>query len=318
MQENITRGGMFAIGAFLLWGGFPLYFKAVADVPALELLAHRALWVLLTLFPLIIIMRMGSRVRQIFAVRGVFRVIFLSSSILTLNWLIFVWAIANDYVLQSSLGYYINPLINVLLGVVLLRERLRPVQWVAVALAVCGVAVMVGAIGELPWVALSLALTFAVYGFLRKQAPVEAVPGLFSETLIVAPLALAYLGWLWMSPQATAETGALWAMAPVVTSSSGALALLVMAGGVVTALPLALFAAAARRLPLSMLGFCQYITPTGHFVLAVFVFHEPFGNQHLASFALIWGALALYTYDMLKNRRHEKRMAQTSTGEQTS
>jgi len=207
------------------------------------------------------------------------------------NWLIFIWAIANEYILQSSLGYFINPLVNVLLGVAFLGERLKWLQWGAVGLAGCGVGVMVFVLGKMPWTALSLAVTFAIYGLLRKQAPVDAMTGLFVETLLVSPLALFYLAWLWGEGSA------------VVAFDSGSLLYLVIASGVVTATPLILFTAGARRLPLSVLGLFQYIVPTAHFVLAVFIFGEPFTQWHLASFALIWTALALYTVDVIRNRK---------------
>lgn len=290
MDEDRARGGIYALSAFLCWGLFPLYFKAVAAVPALEMLSHRALWVLISIWPVILILGWNRRIRAVFLDRRAIRFIFSSASLLTINWLIFIWAIANDYVLQSSLGYYINPLVNVLLGVAVLGERLRWLQWGAVGLAGCGVGVMVFVLGEVPWIALSLAVTFGIYGLLRKQAPVDAMTGLFVETLLVSPLALFCLVWLWAEGNAA------------VTFDNSGLFYLVMASGVVTAVPLILFTAGARRLPLSVLGLFQYIVPTGHFVLAVFVFGEPFTSWHLVSFALIWTALALYTADALRRR----------------
>ncbi|NQV44615.1 MAG: EamA family transporter RarD [Rhodospirillales bacterium] len=295
MQENRSRGGIFALSAFLCWGLFPLYFKAVGSVPALEMLSHRALWVALSIGPVIVVLGWSKRVRAVFMDRRAIRYVFWSGLLLTINWLIFIWAIANDYVLQSSLGYYINPLFNVLLGVVVLGERLNRVQWGSVAIACCGVGVMVFVLGEMPWIALSLALTFALYGLLRKQAPVDAMSGLFVETLLVSPLAIAYLTWIWLQGSA------------VVTPDSGNLLYLVLLSGIVTATPLILFTAGARRLPLSVLGLFQYIVPSGHFVLAVFIFGEPFTQWHLISFALIWAALALYTADVIRNRNIKTR-----------
>lgn len=295
MEENRTSGGIYALAAFSCWGLFPLYFKAVAAVPALEMLSHRALWVLVSIWPVILFLGWSRRIIAVFLDRRAIVFIFWSALLLTVNWLIFIWAISNDYVLQSSVGYYINPLINVLLGVVFLGERLKRVQWTAVGLASGGVALMIFVLGELPWIALSLALTFGLYGLLRKRAPVDAMTGLFVETLLVSPLALFYLAWIWSQGEAG------------VTLDSGSLLYLVILSGVVTATPLILFTAGARRLPLSVLGIFQYIVPSGHFILAVFVFNEPFTGWHLASFAMIWAALALYTADTIRGRKQTRR-----------
>jgi len=297
MQENRFSGSFFALGTFLIWGLFPLYFKTVAEVPVIEFIAHRAFWVMLTLLPVLLIMGWWNRVRRIFADRLALKYLLASTLLLTINWAIFIWAIANNLVLQSSLGYYINPLINVLLGVVILNEKLRRLQWVAVFLAFFGVAVMIFMVGEFPWIALSLAGTFAIYGLLRKKAPVEALPGLFLETALMVPISLVYIAWLWQGSSS---------VEPVVNFDDMTLFLLVIASGFVTAVPLTLFAAAARRLPLSMLGFFQYIAPTGHFILAIYVFNEPFTDWHLVSFAFIWAALALYTSDIVRSSRVQK------------
>ncbi len=292
MQENRLSGSLFALAAFSLWGMFPLYFKTVAEIPALEMLAHRALWVMMTLLPVILVLGWWRRVRKIFMDRTNLKFMLASTFFLSINWFIFMWAVANNFVLQSSLGYYINPLVNVLLGVCILSERLRRLQWLAVALAGTGVIVMIVIVGELPWISLSLGITFAIYGLLRKQAPVEAMPGLLVETMLVVPIALGYIGWLWYGPGLDI---------PAVRLDNAPLLMLVIASGAITSVPLVLFAAGARRLPLSMLGFCQYITPTGHFILAVYVFGEPFTNGHLASFAMIWLALGVYSIDAVLN-----------------
>jgi len=297
MQENRFSGSFFALGAFLIWGMFPLYFKTVAEVPAFEMLAHRAIWVMLTLLPIILALGWWKRVRIIFKDSLTLKYMLASTFLLSVNWLIFIWAIANNFVLQSSLGYYINPLVNVLLGVVIMKERLRKLQWTAVMLAFTGVIVMTTMIGEVPWISIALGITFAIYGLLRKKAPVEAMPGLFAETALVAPIAFAYIVWLWLGAENSA---------PVVMLENTSLLLLVIASGGITAVPLIFFAAAARRLPLSMLGFFQYITPTGHFILAVYVFNEPFTDGHLVSFALIWLALVLYTTDLIQASRVPK------------
>jgi chloramphenicol-sensitive protein RarD len=292
-------GGILAAAAFTMWGAFPLYFKLVASVPALEVLAHRAIWVLVTLLPVIVVLGWHKRVLGVFADQASRRAILLATSLLSVNWFLFIWAISNDYVLQSSLGYYINPLLNVLLGVVVLQETMRPVQKLALLIATTGVGAMVVGIGIFPWISISLALTFALYGLVRKKSPVDSLTGLFAETLIVTPVALLFLVWLWFGNSGQYH------MVPVVGTEDMGLFLIIMASGVVTALPLLLFTEAARRLPLSVLGFFQYITPTGHFILAVFIFDEPFTLWHLASFALIWVALGLYSSDAIRHRKRQ-------------
>jgi len=290
-MDDRARGTLFALLAFSCWGLFPLYFKLVSSVPTIEMAAHRTFWVMVSILPVILFLGWSKRVFAIFKDRRVLRSVLWSTFVLTLNWLIFIWAMANGHVLQSSLAYYISPLINVLLGVMMLGERLRRVQWVCVGLAGFGVGVMMIALGQLPWIALSLAITFGLYGLLRKQAPVDAITGLFVETMFIAPIALLYLVWLSLDGRAT------------LSLESGSLLYLVVASGAITAIPLILFAAGAKRLPLSLLGFFQYIIPTGHFVLAVFVFDELFTRWHLLSFALIWTALAIYTAEALRNRQ---------------
>ena len=298
-SSSRTGGGVFAVIAFSLWGVFPLYFKAVSSVPALEMLAHRAFWVLVTLLPIVLILRGKQHVVAAFRDKTARRAILVGTSLLSVNWLIFIWAITNGYVLQSSLGYYINPLLNVLLGVIVLKETLRPMQKLALLMAAAGVAVMVFGLGVFPWVSLSLALTFALYGLARKKSPVGSMTGLFAETIIITPIALLFLAWLWSDHSSQFD------MNPVVNLDDMALFALVVASGIVTSLPLVSFTEAARRLPLSVLGFFQYITPTGHFILAVFVFGEQFTGWHMASFAIIWVALAIYSADALKHRKQQ-------------
>jgi chloramphenicol-sensitive protein RarD len=251
-----------------------------------------------TLLPVILALKWWRRVQKILIDRTALAYMLASTVFLSLNWVIFIWAIANNFVLQSSLGYYINTLVSVLLGVVVLGEKLRTMQWIAVAVACSGVVVMVVMVGEVPWIAISLGLSFGVYGLLRKKSPAEALPGLFVETALVVPLSLGYIGWLWFGPGM---------VSPVVRFDDVPLLLLVISSGVVTSVPLVFFVAATRRLPLSMVGFFQYVTPTGHFVLAVYVFNEPFTNGHLASFALIWLALGLYTSDLMRRARQSRR-----------
>lgn len=291
------NGVLAALTAFIIWGLAPLYFKAVGSVPSSEIVAHRVLWSAVFLAGLLALWPAAGGFGAIARLRGqpqLLRLLALTALLTGSNWLVFVWAISADLLVEASLGYFINPLVSVLLGRIFLGERLRPLQKLAVALAAAGVLWRVGQVGSLPWIALFLALTFGFYGLLRKRAPVDAVSGLFVETLITAPLALAYLGWL--AAQGTLAFG------------HGAFTdWLLPAAGVLTAVPLMLFAVGAQRLPLSTVGFLQYIAPTLNFLLAVLVFREPFDAGQLLGFALIWAALALYSLDLLRAGRSMRR-----------
>lgn len=289
---SLSRAGIgLAIGAYLFWGAFPLYFKAVAHVPALQVLAHRVVWALLFAAVAVVVLRRGGAIATVFADRRRLGWLFLSGTVLAVNWGVFIYAIATARVLQASLGYFINPLVSVVFGVLILGERLRPAGWLAVALAALGVALEVGRQGTLPWIALVLAVSFAVYGLLHKLAPVETLVGLFTETALLAPLAFAYL--LLMAVQGVGAFGSIDLRTDV---------LLILAGPV-TALPLLLFVAATGRITLATLGLVQYITPTGHFLLAILVFGEPIAANRWLAFGLIWLALTVYTIDVLLRRR---------------
>ena len=290
MSEGARRGIGLGLGAYLIWGVLPLYFKLLGGVAASEIVAQRVLWSVLLLGVLILATRHLGRLRAALRDPRAVRLLLVSALLIGANWLIYVWAINARHVLETSLGYFLNPLVNVLMGVVLLKERLTRAQGLAVALAAAGVAVLAVGAGTGLWISLGLALTFASYGLLRKIAPVESLEGLAVETMILAPIALAWLGWL-------TRSGALaFGRDPV---ESGLLAL----GGVITALPLLLFAAAARRLKLSTLGLLQYIAPTIQFLLAVLVFGEPLTPAHLICFAAIWTGLAIYAADGLRRFR---------------
>lgn len=292
-ERHARVGAAYALGAFGIWGFIPVYYKAVAEVPLLELLAHRTLWSMMFVAATIIIADRHNAVRALLWNPRLLVKMFGTAAILAVNWLIFIWAIANGQVLQSSLGYYINPLVNVLLGYFFLNERLNGLQMGAVALAAVGIAIPVVGLGEFPWIALSLAGTFGMYGLLRKTADIDAVTGLFIETVLLAPVALVFLVY--------------WNVAggAVFTERGLGLDALIVASGVATALPLILFTQAAQRLRLGTVGFFQYLAPTCHFALAVFVYGEDFTPHHLATFALIWTAIAIYTTDTV--RRSKKR-----------
>jgi len=293
LAESDTRVGLIAaIAAFSFWGLAPIYFKWVAQIPASEIVAHRVIWSVVLLMVIVVARRQWGRVREVFRQPRLLAILGVSALLNGANWLIFVWAIAHDQVLETSLGYFINPLLSVLLGRLFLRERLRPWQVAAVGIAALGVLWRIVGVGHLPVVALMLALTFGFYGLIRKRTAVDAITGLLVETLWVLPLALGWLLW-------RVHLGEAW-----IGRDLHVEALLPLAG-VVTTVPLTLFAMGARRLPLATLGFLQYLAPSISFCLAVFVFREAFSLEHLLGFALIWLALALYSFDLWRaTRRH--------------
>lgn len=290
-ERTALHGTLYALAGLGIWGAIPIYFKAVSAVPPVEVLAHRVLWSVLVTALLLTFFASWPVVRAVFRDRRATLVLTASTVAIAINWLVFIWAVANDRVLHASLGYYMNPLVNVLFGMVFLRERLGRWQWVAVTLAAIGVANMVLRLDVFPWVSLAVATSFAVYGLLRKLVQVEAVAGLFVETLLAAPVALAYLLTL-----AAAGGGAF------ARHGIGFDALLA-ASGLVTAVPLICYVQAALRLRLSTLGILMYITPTGQFLCAVLLFGERFTIVHGITFAFIWLALAIYSVDTLRRQR---------------
>lgn len=279
------------MAAYLIWGLVPLYFKAVAEVSAFEIIAHRVLWSVLLMGLVLLLTRNRKGFDVLRASPRLLPRVAAAALFVSVNWLVFVWAVNDGRVLETSLGYYINPLVYVLFGYLFLGERLRRLQLIAVALAALGVGNQILALGTLPWVSLVLAITFACYGLLRKRIPLDAASGLFLETLFVSPLALIYLVWL-------AQRGEM-----AFGAGGSSRDLLIAFSGVVTAVPLVLFAAGARRLQLATMGFLQYMAPTLTFLLAVLVFGEPFGTGHLVTFGLIWCGLALYSVDLWKASR---------------
>lgn len=288
MPRDSLAGVGFALSAFLLWGFMPIYFKAVAGVPLLEIVAHRVIWSIPILILIVTVARGWSVMVMALRDRRTQLMILTSSVLMAANWLIFIWAVGAGRILESSLGYYINPLMNVLLGVLVLRERLGVVQTVAVALAAVGVLNLVVQAGSLPWVSLSLAATFAVYGLIRKTVPLGPAEGLLVETLLLMPAALGYI--IFLSAYGSGTFGAIdWTL-------DG----LVMLSGLVTIVPLIAFTAGARRLNYATIGIFQYIAPTCHFVLAVYVYGEPFTRAHTVTFALIWLALAIYSFQLIR------------------
>ncbi|MDH3594555.1 MAG: EamA family transporter RarD [Rhodospirillales bacterium] len=299
-RARTTAGVFYALAAFLFWGGIPVYFKAVGHVPAAEILAHRVVWSVVLLAGLVTLTRHWPVIRTALGDRRTRLLLVLSTLIVSVNWLVFIWAIASGRVLETSLGYYINPLVNVVLGMVVLRERIGPWRGFAVGLATVGVLNLAVRAEGLPWVSLTLALTFGLYGLIRKTVRIEAVDGLFVETALLLPLALAYLGWL-----AFAGSGAFGAVGLETD-------LLLFLAGAVTALPLIWFTAAARRLDYSTVGFFQYIAPSCQFLLAVLVYGESFTGAHLITFLCIWSALAIVTARSALEARRRRAVARAA------
>ena len=286
-ESNSPRTGFaFALAAYLTWGLFPIYFRAMRQVPAAEILAHRILWSAVFLSLLV---TAGGRWPQLIAALTPLRrlgIYLLSTALITSNWLLYIWTVNTGHVLQGSLGYFITPLVNVLFGAVFLGERLRKRQAAAFALAAAGVLVLAVRVGAVPWLALALAFSFGGYGLVRKKGNIDPVIGLLIETLLLAPVAAALI-----ATRAVAHTG--WLGAGTKTT------VLLLLAGVVTAMPLIWFAHGVRSLRLSTMGLIQYVSPTLQFLGAVFLFHEPFTRPHAIAFACIWIALALYTADAL-------------------
>jgi chloramphenicol-sensitive protein RarD len=279
----MNPGAVYAFLAYAMWGTFPLYFRLVASVAPLEIMLHRSVWSLAFLAMVLTMLRRWSWLGE--AVREPRRLALalLGALLLSGNWLLYIWAVNNDRVIDSSLGYFINPLVNVVLGFAVLGERLRRLQRVAVAIAATGVVWLTWQAGQLPWIALVLAGSFGLYGLLRKTAPLGAMEGLTLETLLLLPLAAPLLAWFTF-----AGDGALARGEPTLVAW-------LLVAGPLTAIPLVLFAAGARRVTLATLGLLQYVGPTIQFGLGVWVFNEPFGLDRLFGFSLIWLALAVYS-----------------------
>jgi chloramphenicol-sensitive protein RarD len=287
MNREVNRGIVYALVAYTLWGFFPVYLKALAAVPAPEILAHRMLWSLVFVGALLAIRRRWDWVRTVVREPRVLRWFVASATVVTVNWGVYIWAVNADRVVDSSLGYFINPLVNVLIGAAFLHERLRPAQWVAVACAASGVLWLTVQAGEPPWVGLVLGVSFGIYGLLRRTAALGALEGLALETLLLVPLALGYLVWLTLHDR------------NVFLAASPTLQLLLLAAGPATALPLLFFAAGARRIPFSTLGLLQYVGPTLQLILGVWLYHEPFPPAKIAGYAAIWVALLIYSAEGL-------------------
>ena len=277
MNKGILNG----IAAYALWGFFPIYWKLLHEVPALQLIGHRIVWSFLLLLGVIVITKQWHEFRSKLDWR-IFGIYLIAALLVSVNWLTYVWAVNAGFIVETSLGYFINPLLSVLMGVIFLRERLRFTQWIPVLLAALGVIYLTFVYGRLPWIALVLAFTFGFYGLVKKLAPLGSLYGLTLETGILLLPALVYLGILQANNTA------------VFMHSSLTLDLLMISGGLVTTVPLLMFASAAKQIPLSMIGVLQYLAPSIQFLIGIFVYKEAFDNSRLIGFGLVWLALIIF------------------------
>ena len=294
MSES-RRGFLLGVAAYGLWGLFPLYWPLLEPAGAIEILAHRIVWSLLTMCVLVVALGRTAAFRRVVTQRRVVLPLTLAATLITVNWAVYIWGVNNGHVVETALGYFINPLVTVLMGVFILGERLRPWQWAAMAVAVLAVVVLTVGYGGLPWVALVLAFSFGSYGLCKKQAGAPAIESVTFETLVIGPIAFGYLLWL----GATGESA--------FVGHGVAHAMLFATTGIVTAVPLICFGGAAIRVPLVTLGLLQYLTPTLQFLLGILYFHEDMPAGRWLGFALVWTALAIFSADSLRHRRRALR-----------
>ncbi|HEX9385774.1 MAG TPA: EamA family transporter RarD [Anaerolineales bacterium] len=278
MNKGILNG----IAAYAMWGVFPIYWKLLHEVPALQVIGHRISWSFILLILFILLTKQWKDFRTAALTAKTLGIYAVAGVLLTVNWLVYVWGVNAGFIVETSLGYFINPLLSVLLGVIFLHERLRPAQWIPVALATAGVTYLTVAYGRLPWIALSLAFSFGFYGFVKKLAPLGSLYGLTLETGIVFPFALIYLAFIGLN-----STGAF-------LHKGAQIDLLLIGAGIVTTIPLLMFASAARQIPLTVVGLLQYIAPTMQFLIGVFLYKEPFDQAHLIGFGIVWIALIIF------------------------
>ena len=287
----MNRGIWYGILAYATWGLFPVYWKWLQHVPAIQLLGHRIVWSFLTLAALLLLTRQWAAFRAAASQPRVVRAYVVAAVLIGVNWLTYVWSVNAGFIVETSLGYFINPLLSVLLGVVVLRERLRPLQWLPIGLAAAGVLYLTLAYGTLPWIALTLAFTFGTYGLVKKTAPLGSLYGLTLETGILFLPALLYLVYADRALNGAFLHGGLVSDA------------LLVGAGLVTSLPLLLFSSSAQRIPLSQLGILQYIAPTLQFLIGVLVYGEPFTRAQAVGFGLVWAALLLFGAEGIRARR---------------
>jgi chloramphenicol-sensitive protein RarD len=294
--EESRRGFLLGVAAYGLWGAFPLYWPLLEPGGAFEILAHRIVWSLVTMSLLVVALGRTAAFRRMVADRRVTRLLALAACVITVNWATYIWGVNNGHVVETSLGYFINPLVTVLMGVLVLGERLRPWQWVAMAVAGSAVVVLTLDYGRLPWVALVLAFSFGSYGLCKKQAGAPAIESLTFETMVIGPVALGYVVWL----SATGDSS--------FTSHGAGHALLFASTGIVTAVPLICFGGAAIRVSMVTLGLLQYLAPILQFALGVLYFHEDMPAGRWMGFLLVWVALVIFTVESLRHRRRTLRL----------
>ncbi len=287
----MNKGILSGIGAYALWGFFPIYWKYLHDVPALQVIGHRIGWSFLLLILVILVSGQWNEFRSAVSQPKVIGIYSIAAVLLSINWLVYVWGVNAGFIVETSLGYFINPLLSVLLGVIFLRERLRPAQWIPVLIAAVGVVYLTTVYGRLPWIALSLAFSFGFYGLVKKLAPLGSLHGLTLETGIVFPAALVYL--LVMESRGSAAF----------LHDSTLVDVLLIGAGAVTTIPLLMFASAAKQIPLTVVGLLQYIAPTLQFLIGVFIYKEPFDRSHLIGFGIVWLALVIFWVENYLSRR---------------
>ncbi|MFC6288037.1 EamA family transporter RarD [Nocardioides sp. GCM10027113] len=290
------RGFLFGVAAYGIWGAFPLYFPLMEPAGAGEILAHRVLWSAVTMVGVVVLLRRTAQVRACVADPRTRLLLGLAALVISVNWVTYIWGVNNGRVVETSLGYFINPLVTVLMGVLILGERLRRLQWVALGIALAAVVVLTLDYGRLPWVALVLAFSFGSYGLAKKTANVGAVDSLAVETAFLAPFAATFLGWLWWSGDASFG------------GHGAGHALLLTTLGIVTAVPLVCFGAAAIRIPMVTLGLLQYLAPVLQFALGVLWFREDMPAGRWVGFALVWVALVVFTFEAVNHRRRQLRL----------
>ncbi|MDG4821596.1 EamA family transporter RarD [Asanoa sp. WMMD1127] len=296
-MTDLRKGYLFGLGAYLLWGFMPVYIKQLKQAGSIEILAHRVVWSVVLVALLLLAMRRTKQVKALLQRPKALAAIAFAATLLAINWWMYIYGVNSDRVVETALGYFINPLVTVVLGVTVLSERLRPLQWVAVGIGAAAVAVLTIDYGRLPYIALTLAVSFGGYGLVKKRLRLGAAEGLLVESGVLAIPCLAYLIWLTSTPDST------FGDEPHTT------VLLVLAGAV-TAVPLLFFAGAANRIPLTALGILQYLTPIMQLALGVFLYHEPMPPARLAGFALVWLALIVFTADGLRSARRTAKATQ--------
>lgn len=302
VRNRARDGFLLGFTAYALWGLFPLYWPLLEPAGAIELLAHRVAWSALVMAVLVVVMRRRASVLAVVRTPRTMLLLLAAAVVISVNWGVYIWSVTNEQVIESSLGYFINPLVTVLMGVLILGERLRPLQWLALGIAAVAVVFLTVSAGRAPYIALALAFSFGTYGLLRKTANVGAVEGLTVETALLAPVAVGYLAWLSYAGEGSFTADPPWH------------ALLLSTAGVVTAIPLLCFGAAATRVTLTTLGLLQYVAPTLQFLLGVTVGGEPMPVERWIGFSVIWAALVLFSIDSVRSRRQSRLVVEATSG----